>query len=67
MERMQKEKGRSEQKFESNQQFLEQVRKKFLEAKSALPNENIFIIDGNQPPEKVFTDIKDILDKHFNC
>ncbi len=62
-QRMKKEEDRKEQKFESNLEFQEAVRQNYHKAKELLKNERIFIIDGNQEPEKVFADIKTIFER----
>ncbi len=43
--------------------FQEQLRKNFLALPKRLPNERIAIINGNQPVEKVFEDIRKEVDK----
>jgi dTMP kinase len=59
--RIKKEEGRDEHKFESNIDFLEKVRQKFLEAKSKI-NENIYVINGSREIDDIFNDIKEIID-----
>lgn len=49
-------------RFETNLKFLEDVRQNFLKAAKILKNEKIFVINGNQPPEKVFEDVKSIFE-----
>jgi len=44
-------------KFETNIDFLENVRQNFLKAAQILKNEKIIIINGNQTAEKVFEEI----------
>lgn len=63
--RMKKEAGRNEHKFEANLDFLEKIRQNHFKAKEILQNEKIFIINGEQPPEKVFSDIKEIFEKEI--
>ena len=55
---------RKMEKFE-NKEFMERLRKNYLDLKDRL-KENIVIIDGNKPVEEVFKDIKVEVDKLFN-
>ncbi|MEM4318335.1 MAG: dTMP kinase [Candidatus Pacearchaeota archaeon] len=46
--------------------FLEKTRRKFVKIyKKNLLNENIFLIDANQPLAKVISDVKKIIDKYI--
>ncbi len=63
IERMQKEKGRIEHKFEANKEFLEKTRQQFLKAKEMLKDEKIFVIDGTKTKDEVFADVKKLIDE----
>lgn len=63
--RMKKEIGRSEQKFEADLIFLENVRQNYLKTKYFLSNEKIFIIDGKRDIETIFKEIISIFEKEF--
>jgi len=56
---------RDEHKFEKNKTFLEIVRQNYLNLKNNLPSEKIFIINGAQSPEKVFSDIKEVFEREI--
>nr|AIA16084.1 Dihydrofolate reductase [uncultured bacterium] len=61
-QRMSKESSRKAHKFEANLEFLEQVRMNFHKAKEALPQEKIFILDGQRAPEVIAAEIKESID-----
>lgn len=56
--RMKNEQGRSEQKFESNLDFVKKLRANYYLAKEILKDELIIIIDGEKNIEEVFLQIK---------
>lgn len=55
--RMKKELSRKEHKFEANLKFLEKTRQNYLKLTKQKVFKNIFIVDGTQKPEEVFTNI----------
>jgi len=61
------EKRKKKKTIFEKQGFLEKIRKKFLEIyrKKAMLEENVILIDANQPKLKVFSDVKKILDKYI--
>lgn len=61
-ERMKQEAERKEHKFEANLDFLEKVRQNYIKMKSILPDEKIFVIDGNRDKEIIFEEIKQIFE-----
>lgn len=56
-QRMKKEIGRKEHKFEANLDFLEKTRQNYLKFAKKHVFKNIFVIDGTQTREKVFNNI----------
>jgi len=67
MERMKKDSMRkNEQKFEKDINFLEKVRKNYLEIKKIFPNENIFIINAEKNIDEIFENLKNIFAEHGN-
>ena len=58
--RMKKEDNRIEQKFESNLEFIKTIRENYLASINELDGENIFLINGEQSPDKVHQDIVEI-------
>lgn len=64
-QRMKKEAGRNEHKFEANVDFVRKIREMYLKAPSLLKNEKIIIIDGTRDVEGVFEQIKIAFEKEF--
>ncbi|HME87050.1 MAG TPA: dTMP kinase [Candidatus Nanoarchaeia archaeon] len=48
--------------FDKDMAFQEQLRLAYLDLPKVLPNENILVVNGNQPIEKVFEETKRALD-----
>lgn len=57
--------SRNEHKFESNTEFQEKLRQKYLELPKILPGENIIIINGEKSKECVEKELIGILDKEI--
>ncbi len=63
LQRMKKDSIRkTEQKFEIHKEFIEKLRKNYLNLKN-LKNHRVIIINGNQSPEKVFEEVKSNFEK----
>ena len=62
--------GKNRRKFDSNLEFMTKVREKYLEMGEVLPkligDRSIIYINGMQPPEEVWEDIKNIYNLKFN-
>jgi len=62
--------GKNRRKFDSNLEFMTKVREKYLEMGEVLPkllgDRSIVYINGMQPPEEVWEDIKNIYNLKFN-
>lgn len=54
-----------EHKFEADLNFLENVRKNYFKAKEMLPEEKIFIIDGNRDIDEITKEIISIFEKEI--
>src|SRR3989344_1427854 len=54
-----------EHKFESNLDFVKKLRENYHKSKELLPNEKIFIINGERSPEDISNEIKQIFDKEI--
>ena len=67
LERMRKDNQRkTEQKFEKNVEFIEKLRRTYLELAKELKNHNIIIIDGTKKPDDIFEkQIKPAFDKFY--
>jgi len=60
------EEERSEKhKFEKNLDFLEKVRENYIMASELLPQEKIYIINGNRDIDTIFSEIVGIFEKHL--
>lgn len=56
---------RDEHKFESNIEFQEKLRQKYLELPKIFPDEKIIIIDGNKTIKEVEKELIEILKKEY--
>lgn len=63
--RMKKELNRTEHKFEANIEFLEKVRQNYLKLSKVFKNNKIFVINGDQPREKITQQIIKIYKKYY--
>lgn len=54
-----------EHKFEANLEFIKKIRESYIKAKELLPDEKIFIINGNRDPETITSEIKEIFDREI--
>jgi len=54
-----------EHKFESHLDFVKKLRENYHKSKELLPNEKIFIINGERSPEDISNEIKQIFDKEI--
>ncbi|MDO8459657.1 MAG: dTMP kinase [Nanoarchaeota archaeon] len=64
--RMSGESGRDPHKFESNIEFLEKIRKQFIQSQKSLPKERIFVINGDRDAEQIFNEIISIFEKEIS-
>ena len=63
--RMRGEEGRTEHKFEASREFLERARKNYLRLQEILQGEKIEVVNGNQTPDLVFEDVKNLFEEMF--
>lgn len=54
-----------EHKFETNVDFLESIRQNYFKAKEMLPEERIFIINGNRDADAIASEIRDIFEREI--
>jgi len=54
-----------EHKFEANLDFLESVRQNLLNVGKELPEEKIFVVNGDRAPEEIAQEIREIFDREF--
>lgn len=66
LERMKIQADGREGKFESDSEFLKKLRENYINLQKILNLEPILLIDGNQPVEKVHSDIVKIYEERFS-
>ncbi len=57
---------RNEHKFESDKEFQDKLRKKYLEMPQIFPEEKIIIINAMKTIQEIEEEVKNILIEHFN-